>query len=502
MTTITIFQGDNVLFSKVLEQKITNLGGGLQAKLYRDGSVRLSNGNMEGDRLGVVKFDRIEVKYPRSSLSTVYGNGNECILPRHAFRMRSKANLDALRNKLSPETFTYGGHTYRFPAHLRAVSAFWDYPLRHHGMWEVMGERQPDAPGMRGIEPLSGFQASAFDLVRRSDAIMNRTPLDAFKADGTMWFTTQVVNDDRGWQQTTQISQVQHLVGGVYRPLEYNEGVCAYQDDLAGINRYDGELPSNQQHGIRTLAALIAAANCGDEIAKDDLAVYAHDAQLYVNSLPTPAAHTGSNYYGTRSSAWRAWAWMHSPATFDLARKFVVDSAITQMFNGFAQNVPSTDPFSPTPASFGIAVNKQVAQVMEHDFWLYVVGSFGRLDIVRQGLTPIFESNYVKTHKLVPKFAVVGVNGHVVPAITEWAGDPGFSVWIALGVIAALDPNAADWKRWVLEISYPGKYDAAGNPKCAGSLAELATWMRHHDESNITRSQTVMLLAVLESQGL
>lgn len=501
MTMITIFQGRNVLFSKALERTITNLGGGLQAKLYKDGSIRLSNGNMEGDRLGTVKFDRIEVRATRTSEPTVYGSGGECILPRHAFRMRSKANLDALRNKLSPETFTYGGHTYRFPANLRAVSAFWDYPLRHHGMWEVMGERQPDTGGMKGIEPLSGFQASAFDLVRRSDAIMNRTPLDCFDAQGNMWMTPQIVNDDRGWQESTQISQVQHLVNGQYRPLEYNEGECAYYDDLAGINRYDGELPSNQQHGIRTLAALIAAANCGDEIAKDDLAVYAHDCKLAVRTLSTPPAHVGSTYYGTRAAAWRAWGWMHSPETFDLARQFVKNFAIDQMFNGFAQRVPANSPFSPTPASFGIPNDREVAQIMEHELTLFIVGSFGRLDIVRQGLTQIFESNYVKTHKLVPKFAVTGTSGHIAPVVTEWAGDPGFSVWIALGAIAALDPTATDWKRWVLEISYPGKYDAAGNPKPASSLAELAAWMRHFDEANITRSQTVMLLAVLESQG-
>lgn len=500
MTTITIYQGRNILFSKALESRITNLGAGLQAKLYKDGSVRLSNGNMQGDHLGTVFFDRIELRETRNSVPVVYGTKNECIPPRGAFRMRSKANLDALRAKASPDHFVYGGHQYKWPANLRTVSAFWDYPIRMHGMWEVLGERQPDSPGMRGIEPLSGFQSSAFDLIRRSDAMMNRTPLDCFDANGNMLLISQTVNDDRGWQKSTQIAGVQKaLSSNIYderrAPLDYNTGTCAYYADLLGLNRYDGELPSNQQHGVRTLAALIAAANCGDEIAIDDLAVYAHDCTLAVRSLSTPSTGAGGGYYGTRAACWRAWGWMHSAATTDLAHKFVEYSAINQMINGFGQRVPSTDPFSPTPASFGISANKQVAQVMEHDFWMFVLGSAGRLDLVRKGLVPIFESDFVKSHKYVPKFAVTGTDGHIATTVTEWAGTPGFSVWISLGVIAALDPSAADWKVWCLRINYPGKN------RPASTLSELAGWMRQLDNSNVTRSQTVLLLAVLEAQG-
>jgi hypothetical protein len=62
--------------------------------------------------------------------------------------------------------------------------------------------------------------------------------------------------------------------------------------------------------------------------------------------------------------------------------------------------------------------------------------------------------------------------------------------------MAALDPEAEDWKRWSCSIVYPGKNRPATN------LQELATWMRHFDPSNITRSQTVMLLSVIEHLGL
>lgn len=502
---VSLMKSRSALLTKTCSPGFTYLGAGVGVKMNNAGDLRITNGVQDGDGLGGIFFDNIDVRETRSSGIRTFGAGKNYFMPRASYRIRSVETLAELEHRESPRTFTYGGKTYPFAASLRNVSAFWDYGIRPHGMWECMGERQPDTGGMKGIEPMSGFQASAQNLVRRSDAISNRTPLDCCDHTGKPLLVAQIVNDDRGYQKTTQITALCKLVDphNPYNdnrlPVEWNAGSCSYHDDILGLNRYDGELPANQQHGIRTLAANIAAAKCGDVLAQDDLDFYANDGLLAQRQAPVvDDAHVGlgSYYYGTRAAAWREWAWQHSALATAQAQAFVVQYVRALMGNGFVQNMASTGPWSPTPASFGIAANKNVTQIMEFDFTLFALGALGRLDLVRAGCQTIFESDFVKQHKYVPKYAVVAVDGNVVPHVTEWAGDPGFSVWILLGVIAALDPNAIDWKQWACAINYPGK----GRP--AGTLAELARWLREYDPSNVTRSQTVMLLSVLETLGL
>lgn len=428
-------------------------------------------------------------------------------MPRASYRVRSVESERTLEHQESPSTFHYGGHTYPFAATLRGLSESWDYAYRWHGMWECVGERQSATGGMKGIEFLSGFQSSARGLIRASDAIGNRTPLDCCDSYGVPMLLPKISDgyDDRGWAKSTQIAKVcKPHSASIYDDRrianEWNQGSCTYHDDILGYERDNGELPANQEHGVRTESKLLAAANCGDESARDDLDMYANDSLLAWPQPPIVNSYlhgAGSAYYGTRSAAWRTRAWQLSQRTAAQANAFIPQFINAKMVNHFVQNVPATYPFSPTPIECGIAADKRVFQVMEHEISLCVLGDAGRLDLVREGCRAIFDSTFVRLNRYVPKFGVVADStGHIVSEVTEWAGGPGFFDWTLLGCLAALDPDATDWRTWACSINYPGKN------RPATTLHELAGWMRTYDPSNVTRSQTVMLLSVVEYLGL
>lgn len=488
-------QGGGTLFSKTLSRGWNYIGASLGAFMFPSGNVRVTNGVCDGDGAGTIFHGGIELRDSRLSRPRRWGTGLDVLIPRGSYRLRHPS---APEPHDCPDFGYAGGPRIPFAPTLRTVSPWWTYQMRQSGMYQVMGERQRDTPGAKGIEPVSGFEIGPAALIVRSDAMMNRTPLDAFTRSGYLFSDSMTYSDDVGWAKSTQLAQFcLPLTSNMYderrKPKEWNSGTCGYYADLAGfVNPYDSWLPSNAQHEVRTLAPVIAAANCDDEMAQADLDVIAWNGVLAVSHTPAAQPGQGSTYFGTRATSWRMWGWMHSTVSAGLASAHVGQTVVSQMPNGGFQRASYGAPFSPSPwDTYGLTRTKDVEATMERWITCHVLASAGMTETVRRSLAGVFDT-IVPGLGYVPKFVVVASDGSVVDTTHESVGPPDYFPWVALGALAALEPHADDWKAWALSIATPTQGKPTG-------LKDLRDRLR---KEVLGRSQCVAMLSVLETLAL
>lgn len=497
---ITILkQGGGALFQQELARGFNYLGGPVRAILTPAGNVHVGADVMDGDGAGAVHHAGIELREGRSKV--VFGGPGDVIQGRGSVRIRRVVELHD-----DPDFAYASGPRIPWAPSFRPLSVWWEYPKRMSGPYVVTGERQRDTGGAKGIQPLSGFEADSRGVVERSDAAMNRTPIGAFSRTGQPWSALDFdYSDDFAWSAATQLPQVCDRVSGDpwdgrRKPKAWNQGACAYLSDLCGWpNLYDSWICSNHQH-VRDLFPAIAAMNRGDDLAKIDVEMRAHNAWMAQPTTPAARAGEGSGYYGRRETAHRMLAWLHSERYSGMARAHIEQTCIAQMPNSAIENLTYDPNLNPNPWNALKMWPKhwRVMPTMEQWLTLNILARAGKRDAVHKGLAGIFDVlPQAVLNSGVPKFVVTQKGDVPERTFTAWAGDSDFFPWLALGALAALDPRHPDWQRWCLMIPVPREENRGG--RRATSLRDLRDMLRVWQSG---RSQTVGLLSVLETMAL
>lgn len=499
-------QGGGILFERNISRGWTYLGGSLGAWMTPHGSVRLTNGVCDGEWAGAVKHAGIELRESRLMPARKFGTGQDVLLPRGSFRMRHPKEPAPVAST----TFAYAcGPRIPWSPTFASLGVWWEYPRMLSGMYPVTGERQRDTGGAKGIQPLSGFEWNSLGVVERSDAMMNRTPLDAFNVTGRPWIIPPGFDysDDFYYGASTQLPQFAARVStdqwdSRRKPRDWDgaPGSCPYYADLVGYpNPYNSWMPSNHQHAVRHLAPVIGAANRGDALSLIDLATLAHNGTMAQPFAPAVEPGKGSTYYGRREVAHRMLGWSNVPTYAALCQSHVDQTCAAQMPNGAIENLPYDSSLNPNPwDQLGLERTKRVVPTMEHFLTLNMLARAGKTAEVRKGLAGIFDVLPASVLAFgVPKFLVTQEGGEIRTTLHEGVGGSDFFPWLALGALAALDPAHPDWQRWALTIPVPKEENRGG--RRASDLRDLREMLRVWQGG---RSQTVGLLSVLETLPL
>ena len=351
---------------------------------------------------------------------------------------------------------------------------------RETGMVPVFGERYVAPPGGSNRNSVSGWEQDARGMALRSDLVMNRMPIGCLDQETgapiKVWspdYTLAVGMNKSG--QLAEFSRAFAVYDDARRPITTLPGECLYAPLLRGDNRDDSFVQFDGQHRGNAPGHVRAAAQCGDSIAIRDIEVLANDARM-------AKSDSSSIPFGCRDRAWRVDAFAHSRPNWQGGLYSALDTVANQGASGCFLRAPNGYPFSPNPwTEYGTPLDIDVDPTMERWLTCYALGMYGHVDAIRKA---IHGSPWP-----APKFLGVGRNqSEVFPTWQGQWGPPDYYGHLGIGVLAALDKTATDWREFALKQPTP-------DGKSFANIAALRNGLRVAERG---QEQTAVLLAVLE----
>lgn len=346
------------------------------------------------------------------------------------------------------------------------------------GFWQPYDIKIGYAQGGRARNPFVGWEGSLELYIQQHDAVVERLFCDALGEDGLPLSAAELGNpqiDMIGaggpWLRHNQLpwfyqesgdTQNQHVV-----PIAYNSGVAPGRDPIFSWEFYD------DQHLINGESIVYAAfAYANDPLAT--ITMHALAAQVATAWTTTeiqawmPSKPIGTGTFG-RAIAWQGLCLSREGEnrTVSLLRTCLTKS---QMGNKYWQRWPSSvygfapDPWRGQPP-FNLALNKAVAQSIEHAMLLVLCYRLGVMSSFRSGANAWLFGRAIAGAAAAPHFIVTGKDGAALSNATEAVGTgqyaDSYTPWwiLGLGLLDAMEGNddPKKWLRKMLGMVAPGE---------------------------------------------